>query len=48
MALYPSLFGHVHLPDPEPVRRGDRRIAGQLDVRLVRPTAPAPGRGRRS
>ncbi|HZO49624.1 MAG TPA: hypothetical protein VFB26_05705 [Gaiellaceae bacterium] len=47
MALYPSLFGHVQLPDPEPCRRADRRIAGQIDVRLVRPQRKL-GRGERS
>ncbi len=46
MALYPSLFGHVHLPDPEPCRRADRRVAGQVDVRLVRPPAKGGGGAR--
>jgi hypothetical protein len=36
MALYPTLFGHVDLPTPEPLRRTDRHVAQEAGVRFVR------------
>ena len=38
MAIYPSLFGHVELPDPS--RLPDRLRAKEIGVRLVRPVDP--------
>jgi hypothetical protein len=43
MAIYPSLFGHVELPGPEP-RRDDRR--GRAGIRVVRPAGVRPGERR--
>ena len=36
MAIYPTLFGHVELPDPT-ARRSDRSGSKPVGVRLVRP-----------
>jgi hypothetical protein len=35
MAIYPALFGHVDLPEPEPLRR-DKADARRIGIRLVR------------
>jgi hypothetical protein len=37
VAIYPTLFGHVELPDPTP-RRYDRSGTKPVGIRLVRPT----------
>ena len=42
MALYPTLFGHVDLPCPEPLRRPDRQGAQEIGVRLVRRGGSTP------
>ena len=43
MALYPTPFGHVDIPDPG-ARRPDERPSGVRLVRRPRPSAPAPRR----
>lgn len=39
MAIYPSLFGHVELPDTTS-RRSDRLRAKEIGIRVVRPVDP--------
>jgi hypothetical protein len=48
MALYPTLFGHVDLPCPEPLRRPDRLVAQEAGIRLVRLGERVPAATRRS
>jgi len=47
MAIYPSLFGHVQLPD-DPSRCPDRIRAKEIGVRLVRPVDPYTDKRRRT
>jgi hypothetical protein len=39
MAIYPTSFGHVDLPEPIALRP-DRHIVGTVDLRLVRGLEP--------
>ena len=48
MALYPTLFGHVDVPCPEPLRRTDRQLAREAGIRLVRRGERVPAAPRRS
>ena len=47
MAIYPSLFGHVELPDA-PSGRDDRKQPKSPGIRLVRPSDPYTDKRRRA
>jgi len=47
MAIYPSLFGHVELPDT-PSARDDRMQPTPPGIRLVRPVDPYTDKRRRA
>jgi len=47
LAIYPSLFGHVELPDL-PSARDDRKRATSPGIRLVRPVDPYTDKRRRA
>ena len=48
MALYPTLFCHVDLPCPEPLRRSDKHVAEEAGIRLVRLGERVPAATRHS